>query len=157
MKISDRAAITISSFFYIGYLPLVPGTFGSLAGLGLIYILRNNSPSAYLTTGLAITLLGFLVSGKAEKALGKKDCRYIVIDEVAGIFLSLAFLPCGGPQVFIAGFILFRLLDTFKPYPAGSFEKMPGSSGIMSDDLVAGAYTNIILQVVLRLASCSAS
>jgi len=156
MKIADRIFVVLASVFFVGYLPLIPGTFGSFAGLGIFFLLRRNMPAALFAT-LLIMVLGFVVSGRAEKALGRKDHRCIVIDEVAGMLLSLLALPCYGIETFIAAFFLFRLLDTLKPYPAGSFESNPGALGIMGDDIIAGAYVNIILQVVLRLASCRAS
>lgn len=79
-----------------------------------------------------------------------------MIDEVSGMLLSLIFLPYDIKLVIIA-FILFRILDTLKPYPLGRLQNLAGSIGIMSDDIVAGLYTNIILQVVLRLVSFKAS
>lgn len=148
-------AIILGTFFYIGYLPLIPGTFGSLAGLVLFYAVKHN-PAAYLLLALALTGLGFLFCGRAERITGQKDARPIVLDEVSGMFLSLVCLPYYNPAVFITAFCLFRILDAFKPYPAGPLEKLKGSIGIMGDDLVAAIYTNIILQVVLRLASLRA-
>jgi len=141
----------LSTFFYLGYLPLIPGTFGSLAGIVLIYLINVYALNYVLLT-LGITAIGFLVCGHAEKAMQKKDPRYVVIDEVSGMLLSLLFIPYNIKLVIIA-FILFRILDTFKPYPAGRLEKLKGSVGIMSDDLIAGAYTNLILQIVIRVTS----
>ena len=93
--------------------------------------------------------LGFLFSGKAEKIFNKKDCRYIVIDEVAGIFISLLFVPYS-LKVALIGFFLFRIFDALKPFPAAKLQDLTGSAGIMLDDVIAGIYTNIVLQVVLR-------
>ncbi len=129
-----------------------------MAGLFLFYFLKSNVPLYMLFTAL-LTGLGFLVAGKAEKILKKKDARYIVIDEVSGMLLSLVsllFIPYDGRLVIIA-FIIFRILDALKPYPADRLQNLTGSKGIMSDDLIAGLYTNIILQVVLRFASFKAS
>ena len=139
----------LSTFFYVGYLPLIPGTFGSLAGIFLFYLIKIFALNYVLFT-LAVIAIGFLVCGRAEKAMGKNDPRCVVIDEVAGMLLSLIFIPYDIKLVVIA-FILFRVLDTFKPYPAGRLERLKGSVGIMSDDLIAGLYTNLILQVVIRL------
>ena len=141
----------LSSFFYIGYLPLIPGTFGSLAGIALFYLLKNN-PVHYAAGLSVLILLGFLVSGPAEKIMQKKDPPYVVIDEVCGMLVSLLLLPYYIKLVII-GFFIFRILDTLKPYPATLLEKLHGGLGIMSDDLLAGLYTNIILQVVVRLTS----
>jgi phosphatidylglycerophosphatase A len=145
----------LSTFFYIGYLPLIPGTFGSLAGIFLFYLVKINALNYTLFT-LAVIVVGFLVCGKAEKAMHKNDPRYVVIDEVSGMLLSLIFIPYDIKLV-ISAFILFRILDTLKPYPAGRLERSKGSIGIMSDDLIAGLYTNLILQVVSRVTSFKTS
>jgi len=144
-----------STFFYCGYLPLISGTFGSLAGLGLYYLVRGNA-ILYLGVTLGVILAGFFVCGRAEREFKRKDPKYVVIDEVAGMLVSLAFLPFNS-LIVILGFFLFRLLDTLKPYPASYFQNAKGSIGIMGDDLVVALYTNFILQAVLRLASCRIS
>lgn len=151
MHIRDSIIKIISTFFYLGYLPLIPGTFGSIAGIFLFYLLHK-SAFIYIAALLVLILLGFLVCGEAEKIFKKKDARYIVIDEVIGMLLSLMFIPDDIKLVIIA-FFLFRLLDTIKPYPAGRLEEVKGSMGVLADDIIAGLYTNIILQVVWRLAS----
>ena len=144
-----------STFFYVGYFPLIPGTAGSLAGV-IVYFLVKENPLAYILTLTALLILGFWASGKAEKLIGKKDPSSVVIDEVCGMLLSLAFLPYNIKLVIIA-FFIFRLLDTLKPFPIGRLERLKGSLGIMTDDLVAGIYTNIILQVVVIFTSLKAS
>jgi len=140
---------TISTFFFIGYLPLVPGTFASLAGMGVFACVKE-SPERYMVSLALLTALGFLTAGRAEKLFGKKDHRSIVIDEVAGMMLSVGFLP-RDYRLYVLGFFLFRLLDTVKPYPASLLQEREGAFGVMSDDIVAGIYTNLILQVVARL------
>ena len=87
-----------------------------------------------------------------EKLLNKKDPGCVVIDEVAGMLLALSFMPYDFRIIFL-GFIIFRILDTLKPYPAARLQNMHGAVGVMGDDLVAGIYTNIVLQVILKL-SC---
>jgi phosphatidylglycerophosphatase A len=151
MPLLSRICVIVSTFFGVGYLPLIPGTFGALAGLVLVYFLQANLP-AYLAGTVIFTIIGFLCSGVAERALGTKDCRYIVIDEVSGIFVTMLFLP-QGLKMLALGFILFRILDTLKPFPAGPIQRIRGSGGIMGDDLVAGLYANLILQVALRCTS----
>lgn len=146
---------TLSTFFYVGYLPFIPGTFASIAGVLLIYLLKDNS-FIYILFTVVLIILGFLISGKAEKIFNKKDARFIVIDEVSGMLLSLLFIPYDIKLIVIA-FILFRILDAFKPYPSDRLQRLAGSIGIMSDDIVAGLYTNIILQIVSRLVSLRAS
>ena len=141
---------TISTFFFVGYLPLIPGTFGSIAGLGLFYLLNGSSRLVYFLFILCIMVLGLLTSGRMEKLLSKKDPGCIVIDEVMGMLIALSFLP-PEPKIIILAFFMFRILDTLKPYPAGRLQNMHGAVGVMGDDLVAGLYANIVLQVILRL------
>lgn len=151
MKTSRSVVKFLSTFLYIGYIPVVPGTFASLAGILLFYLVKGNT-AVYLGFTLTVIILGFLISGRAEDIFKKKDHRQVVIDEIAGMLLSLIFLPCDARLVIIA-FIIFSILDAIKPFPAGRLEKRPGGIGIMMDDIVSGIYTNIILQIALRFAS----
>ncbi|MDD5465918.1 MAG: phosphatidylglycerophosphatase A [Candidatus Omnitrophica bacterium] len=143
---------TIASVFFIGYLPLIPGTFGSIAGAGLFYLLWGSGRLVYFLGVLCIIVLGFLTSGRMEKLLNKKDPSCVVIDEVAGMLIALSFLPAD-LKIVVLAFVIFRILDTFKPYPAGRLQDLHGSAGVMADDLIAGVYTNILLQVILKLVS----
>jgi len=158
VKIRQEIIKLISTFFYAGYLPLIPGTFGSLAGLFVFYLIKNNILILILAT-CVITILGFAVTTEAEAIFKKKDASYIVIDEVSGMLLSLLFLPydINDIKLVVIGFFLFRILDTLKPFPAGRLQSLKGSLGIMTDDIVAALYTNIILQAVLRFASFKTS
>ncbi|MDD5130829.1 MAG: phosphatidylglycerophosphatase A [Candidatus Omnitrophica bacterium] len=149
-EISDFLVKTASTVFFIGYLPLVPGTFGSIAGVGLFYLLKGAAVFTYLSVILAVIVLGLVVCGRTEKLLNKKDPGCIVIDEVAGMLLALSFLPYDFKIVFLA-FLIFRILDTLKPYPASRLQNRHGAVGVMGDDLVAGIYTNIVLQIILKL------
>ena len=145
MKILIRL---ISSFFFIGYSPYAPGTIGSLAGLGLYLILSQHSLRLYcLILGL-LFITGILIGKKAEEAFGKKDCRKFVLDEVCGMLIALAMVPFGLFYI-ITGFILFRLFDILKPFPAKLAEKLPHGWGVMLDDVVAGIYTNLALQIIV--------
>lgn len=147
----------LSTGFFAGYLPLIPGTFGSLVGLVFYYAVSGNA-WLYAGSTLAVVALGFLVSGKMERESGKKDPKCVVIDEVAGMLVALWGVP-GDIRMVMLGFVFFRLLDSFKPYPAWQLQGMRGSAGIMIDDLVAGVYTNLVLQAVwlFKGASCSIS
>jgi phosphatidylglycerophosphatase A len=151
MKISYRIYILIATIFYVGYLPFIPGTFGSLAGLA-IFLALNGNVAFQLTALFIILYLGFLSSGKAEEILGKKDPGCVVIDEVAGMLITFLFIPLEIKTILI-GFLVFRLMDTVKPFPAYGLQKKHGSIGIMGDDIVAGIYSNLVLQVVLRFIS----
>lgn len=145
-----------STFCGIGYLPAIPGTFASIAGVCLFLLVRDN-PAVYITLTLCLTGLGFLASGEAEKCFAKKDPKYIVIDEVSGMLLALMSLPAYDFRVIIMAFVFFRILDTLKPFPAGRIQELKGSIGIMGDDIIAAIYTNIVLQAVLRLANLTVS
>jgi len=146
---------TLATFFYLGYFPLIPGTFASIGGLCLYFMVKDNF-YLYLGLTLVITLTGFLVTRQAEQIFRQKDSRHIVIDEVSGMLLSLAFLPYD-IKVAIGALLSFRILDALKPYPIGRIHNLKGGLGVMGDDILAALYTNIILQLVLRLASFKTS
>lgn len=137
--------VFISTFFYIGYAAYAPGTIASAAGVFLFMLLR--SERVLLLSTAVILGLGFFVCGKAEKIFNKKDSSCIVIDEVAGMLLSLLFIPRNLKYVIIA-FIVFRIIDIFKPYPLKKAQKLPGSTGVMTDDIIAGLYTNAFLRIL---------
>lgn len=139
----------IASFFYLGYIPIIPGTIASCAALGLYFLFRDN---LYLYTILLVVVsaLGFLVAGRAEKIFQERDSSKIVIDEVAGLLLAFWLLRLDLTLI-ITGFFIFRALDAIKVYPANKLEKIGASLGIVGDDLVAAAYTNIVLQIVTRV------
>ena len=142
----NRLCTMIASVFYIGYLPVAPGTLGSLAALALYYFICNNTIIMSVFILIAI-ILGFMTAGKVEKLFGEKDPGEIIIDEFAGMLISLYRMPPTMGYV-VTGFLLFRFFDIVKPRPIRNLEKLKGSLGIMSDDLVAGVYTNMALQVV---------
>lgn len=130
-----------------GRSPIAPGTAGAAIGLAASAILTTTAgPPAALTGALLVTALGFFSAGAAARTIGEPDPGRVVIDEVAGQMIALLFLPPTVP-VWIAAFLLFRILDIVKPFPARRLEDLPGSSGIMTDDLVAGLYANGILQL----------
>jgi len=138
----------ITSFFYLGHSPFMPGTMGSLGGL-IVYFLVKNNEILYGFTIIFLFFLGVLFAGEAEKIYKRKDPRMIVIDEACGMMLALFFVPSTIFSV-VLGFFLFRIFDILKPPPARRLEHLTGSLGVMFDDLVAALYTNIILQIVTR-------
>jgi phosphatidylglycerophosphatase A len=145
----------ISTFFYLGYVPKMPGTAASIAGVFLYFLFCRDNLAYWFLTGVCV-ILGLLVCGKAEKVFERKDPSAIVIDEVAGMLVSLLFLPCD-IRIALAAFVLFRFFDILKPFPIKNLQELPGSMGVMSDDLLAAVYTNSILQLVIRFAACKAS
>ena len=150
LNVGDFLVKAISTVFFIGYLPLIPGTFGSIVGVGLFYLLKGATSATYFLSILGIILLGLATSGRTEKLLNKKDPGCIVIDEVAGMLIALSFIPNDFRIIFLA-FLIFRILDTLKPFPAGRLQHLRGSVGVLADDIIAGIYTNIVLLLILRL------
>lgn len=145
---SKKLAILISTVLYIGYSPLAPGTTGTLIAIPLVLILSLFSPFTYGVTTGVIFFCGVWSSGKAELFFQKKDAPPIVIDEVVGFLISMFFLPPKWQYLFL-GFFLFRFLDIVKPYPANFMNKqVKGGWGIVMDDVFAGIYTNIVLQII---------
>nr|MBU1328203.1 phosphatidylglycerophosphatase A [Candidatus Omnitrophota bacterium] len=142
----DRLCKTIASVFYIGYLPVAPGTLGSLASLVLYYFICHDALIMAVVI-LIVLILGFMTTGRVEKIFGEKDPGEIIIDEFAGMLISLYHLPPTMGYV-VTGFLLFRFFDIVKPKPIKSLEKLKGSTGIMLDDIIAGVYANIILQTI---------
>ncbi len=134
---------------YSGYAPIAPGTVGSAVGL-LVYWLVTSSHSRALEVVAIVVLFaaGVWASRVAERHFGKVDPGPVVIDEVVGVLITLAFIPVGLSGA-IAGFVLFRIFDVIKPYPAARFEELHGGLGVMADDAMAGIYANLALRVVL--------
>ena len=147
---SDKLVKLFSTWFYIGNMPGAPGTAASAAAVLLAVIFSRNI-FLYILVFIAVTILGFMVSGRMEKILDRKDPGCIVIDEVAGVMVAFFLLPLTWPVV-ITTFFLFRAFDMFKIYPVNKFEEMEGSAGVMMDDLIAGLYTNIVMQCAIRWA-----
>ncbi|MBI5024312.1 MAG: phosphatidylglycerophosphatase A [Candidatus Omnitrophica bacterium] len=146
----DRLSRVLATFFFMGNFPVAPGSLASLAGT-LLAISLHGHPGIHVFLFLLITFAGFAVSGRVEKLLGQKDPSCIVIDEVSGVLLAFFTLPLT-PAVIVTTFFLFRAFDMFKIYPVNRFEELPGAVGIMADDLWAGFYTNITMQLALRWA-----
>ena len=146
---SPKLSKFIATFCCVGLLPVAPGTMASAVGAALAFIFRFNV-AGYAFVMVTVTVLGFFFAGEAERAIGKKDPGCIVIDEVSGMMISLFMLPLYWP-IIVTGFFLFRAFDMFKIPPEDRFERLGGSAGIMLDDIMAGIYTNVTLQIALRL------
>jgi phosphatidylglycerophosphatase A len=147
--VSDRAATVIATAFGVGYSPIAPGTAGSLVGLALFWPLQLSTPRIQLLVTVVAYFVGVAASTRLAHRLGGKDPGAAVVDEVVGMWLSLLFLPFT-PATAAAAFVLFRILDVFKPYPARQLEALPGGWGIMTDDVMAGIYANLLLRAGLR-------
>lgn len=147
--VSDRAATVVATAFGAGYSPIAPGTAGSLVGLLLFWPLQLAPAWGQVLVIAAVYFAGVAASTRLAQRLGRKDPGAAVVDEVVGMWLSLVFLPFT-PATAAAAFLLFRVLDVFKPYPARQLESLPGGWGIMTDDVMAGVYANLLLRAVLR-------
>ena len=149
---ADYLALSIATCG-VGYLPLMPGTFGSVVGVAIFLLLvqRVNLPGLVVSI-LVITLSGIWAASRTEELSGRKDPGKVVIDEVAGQMIALLPLTVFAvtPLAVMISFTLFRCFDIVKPYPAGRLEGLKGGFGIMCDDLVAGAYAAVIASVILR-------
>jgi phosphatidylglycerophosphatase A len=151
----ERSAADVRTFFSlgfatvlgVGYIPIAPGTFGSLAGLAL-WILLPAAVSAQASTIVFLFVVGSMTGNVAEHYFGRTDPRQVVVDEVLGMMLTL-FLNPVGPLGALIGFVFFRAADVIKPYPANRLERLPGGVGVMADDAMAAVYANIALRLFL--------
>lgn len=146
-----RLAVFIATVGYCGYFPIAPGTVGSAAGL-VFYLLVWWAQSPVFEAGLILLLfaVGVWAGTTSERYFGGIDPGPIVLDEVVGMLITLAFIPVGIGGALI-GFFLFRLFDVLKPFPAGRFEKLHGGLGVMADDAMAAIYANLVLRLVLSI------
>jgi len=158
----------------VGYLPLAPGTWGSLVGIGVYVLVRGIAMKLFfgsaagrnfnllhvyygvvafeLAVVVMITLVGIWAASRTEKLSGRKDPSKVVIDEVAGQFIALMPVPFVLGAAWwstILAFVLFRIFDIVKPYPARTFESLHGGLGIMADDVVAGVYAAVLVAVAV--------
>lgn len=143
----NKLIIAIATGLYSGMLPKAPGTWGSLAAIIFWLPLRGLSFVHYLYMLLGVFVVGFLIAGTAEKLMDEQDAGPIVIDEILGMFITLMLAP-DHPVAWIIGFIFFRFFDIKKPYPVSWFDThLHGGMGIMLDDVAAGIYALICMQV----------
>jgi phosphatidylglycerophosphatase A len=134
---------------YIGNISFAPGTFGSVLGLLLCFFLSKIDFSIAVFLTLIFILSAIWVANEAEKIVGEEDPGCIVIDEIAGIILTLSGLPFNITSMTV-GFLVFRALDIWKPYPIRLLEsKFSGGIGIVLDDVAAGILSNVFLRVFL--------
>ncbi len=150
LTLSDKICLWFATLFGAGYTPFMPGTAGSILGV-LVYCLVKSPVSFFIIT-IGILIISFPISDCAEAIFGEKDCKKIVIDDFGGMLITFLFIPKDMGVLFIlAGFFVFRMLDMIKIPPANLVEKYKGAKGIVGDDIVAGLYSNIILQSVRLL------
>jgi phosphatidylglycerophosphatase A len=166
-----RGALAVATAFGLGYLPKAPGTFGSLGGIALYALIQYYFPlNLVLGTGpgiagrahwlgwtalpvsVVLALVGVWAASRAAKFSGKEDPQFVVIDEVSGQHLTYLFsLTLLDWKYLLLGFILFRVFDIWKPFPARQAESLPGGWGIMADDWIAGIYAALGLWIARAL------
>jgi phosphatidylglycerophosphatase A len=146
-----RLAVFLATAGYAGYFPFAPGTVGSAVGL-VVYALVWWSGSPLVEGGLIVALFsaGVWAGTTAERFFGGIDPGPIVLDEVVGMLITLAFIPVGWSAA-LAGFFLFRVFDVIKPWPARSLERLHGGLGVMADDAMAAVYANVALRLAMWL------
>jgi len=144
----DKLIVALATGLYSGRIPFAPGTWGSAFALIPWYFCRGLSLVNYLIVLAVIFVVGFLTSGSAEKILDRPDPGCIVIDEILGMFITLTLAP-NHPAAWLLGFVLFRIFDVLKPFPVSWFDThLHGGIGIMMDDVMAGIYALICLQLI---------
>ena len=141
----------IATAGYAGYFPIAPGTVGSAAGL-VVYLLVWWTQSRLVEVALigGLFAIGVWAATAAERYFGGIDPGPVVVDEVVGMLITLAFIPVGVSGA-IAAFFLFRIFDIIKPFPAGRLEALHGGLGVMADDAMAAIYANLSLRGLLWL------
>jgi phosphatidylglycerophosphatase A len=168
--ILDYVSLAITTFG-VGYLPLAPGTYGSLVAIGFYAVLASSfasfrysaSPNAgeaivaaihaaILVAFLIFILLGIWAASRSVELLGNTDAPEAVVDEVIGQLVVFLFIPFTSSWLLIVtGFLLFRLFDIWKPYPIDNLQSLPGGIGVCADDLLAGVYAGVCLSVVYAI------
>jgi phosphatidylglycerophosphatase A len=151
-----RLAFAIATSLGLGYLPKAPGTWGSLAGIliyaGVAFVSPLHATLNAVVGTVLLVIAGVWSAHLVARYSGRKDPQFVVIDEVSGqhltYVLSMAALNW---QYLLAGFILFRVFDIWKPFPARQAETLHGGLGIMADDWIAGAYAALVLGLARRL------
>lgn len=145
----SRAALVIATACGVGYSPVAPGTAGSAVALVILWLVPF-SRVGLIAFFVVVTIAGVWAAQVVEAEIGEKDPGAIVIDEVAGMTLSVLALPLTLP-VLLTAFVLFRIFDVVKPFPAGRSQAIAGGVGVMIDDLIAGLYALAVVAALRAL------
>ena len=149
----NRLALFVATGGYVGYVPIAPGTFGSALGLGLLWGIRPfGDVRLEIVVIVLVLVLGVWSGSVAERHAGRVDPGIVVIDEVAGMLITMLLIPVTAISV-LAGFLVFRALDILKPWPARRLERLPGGFGIMADDAMAAVYGNLVMRGLTAVAA----
>jgi phosphatidylglycerophosphatase A len=168
----DYFALAVTTFG-VGYLPLMPGTYGSAVGVGIYLFFANVEKSVYPSNGLGggndehitawlhvgnlilfllFCLLGIWAANRATQLFKNKDPQQAVVDEVIGQLITFLFVPfLVSWHYVLAGFLLFRLFDIWKPYPIDSLQNLPAGIGVCADDILAGVYSGTCLALIYAI------
>jgi len=147
-----RLGVFLATCGYVGYAPVAPGTFGSAVGLGLYGLVRATGSVSVETAAIVLVCVVGVWSGSiAERHFDGIDPGPVVIDEVLGMLVTLAYVPVGVTGA-VVGFFVFRILDIVKPWPARRLEALHGGLGIMADDGMAAVYGNVVMRGLVALA-----
>jgi len=151
MKFREQAVIFLATGFFIGTVPFAPGTFGSIVGLPIVFLLSRLNLLLSISFILLFIFFAVGIASAAEKILNQQDPAKIVIDEMAGLMVTFTGLPFNLTTA-IAGFIVFRAFDILKPFPIRTLErKLAGGTGVVFDDVLAGIYANLILRLAFYI------
>lgn len=149
MNLKQKTVLFLATGGYLGYLPIAPGTFGSLPGLLVCLGMSRISLLCAISIALALIGVAIGIAHQAEKMIGDKDPGTIVIDEIAGMTVTLLGITVT-PFTVILGFFVFRGFDILKPFPVRLLDqRVPGGAGIVLDDVMAGIYGNVLIRIVL--------
>jgi len=143
----NRFILLIAAGLGAGYAPIAPGTAGTLVAIPFFLILSSIPFPLYELTILTFFFFASWISGEAQRCWGRRDHPRIVIDEIMGYLITMLWLPKTALFI-VLGFFLFRFFDIVKPPPIRLLEKARGGYGVVLDDVLAGVYANVILQIV---------
>jgi phosphatidylglycerophosphatase A len=140
-------ATVLATWFGCGFVPLAPGTAGTLGAIPLYLVLRSNGPAAVLFVATVLAVVGIWAADHVIAKTGLKDPQIVVIDEVVGVLVTLAASAPTWTSV-VLGVVLFRIFDQWKPWPARALEALPGGLGVMMDDVAAGVWGAAVLTII---------
>jgi phosphatidylglycerophosphatase A len=145
--LKEKMFLIIGSGLGLGYSPIMPGTCGTLLGIPIFYLLKENNIGFIIFT-LILFFIGISASNFISIKFKQKDPSFIVIDEIVGFLIAAMFIEFSILNIALI-FVFFRLFDIIKPFPIKKLEKLSLGWGVMSDDVLAGIYANIIVRIIL--------